>query len=85
MRFRIEPRDVPLEVAARRLGKARAELEAMLPDLLARGFPQADPTTAISISLQSTDGAMLVTRTCSAAGRCRRATPAMLFPIGSQS
>jgi hypothetical protein len=45
MRFRIEPRDVPLEVAARRLGKTRAELEAMLPDLLARGFPQADPIT----------------------------------------
>ena len=45
MRFRIEPRDVPLEVAARRLGKTRAELEAVLPDLLARGFPQADPTT----------------------------------------
>jgi hypothetical protein len=45
MRFRIEPRDVPLEVAARRLGKTRAELETALPDLLARGFPQADPTT----------------------------------------
>ena len=45
MRFRIEPRDVPLQVAARRLGKTRAELEAVLPDLLARGFPQADPTT----------------------------------------
>ena len=45
MRFHIEPRDVPLEVAARRLGKTRAELEAILPDLLARGFPQADPTT----------------------------------------
>ena len=45
MRVRIEPRDVPLEVAARRLGKTRAELEAVLPDLLARGFPQADPTT----------------------------------------
>jgi hypothetical protein len=45
MRFHIEPRDVPLEVAARRLGKTRAELEAVLPDLLARGFPQADPTT----------------------------------------
>jgi hypothetical protein len=35
MRFRIEPRDVPLEVAAR----------PALPDLRARGFPQADPTT----------------------------------------
>ncbi len=45
MRFRIEPRDVPLEVAARRLGKTRAKFEAALPDLLARGFPQADPTT----------------------------------------
>jgi hypothetical protein len=45
MRFRIEPRDVPLQVAARRLGKTRAELEAVLSDLLARGFPQADPTT----------------------------------------
>ena len=45
MRFRIEPRDVPLQVAARRLGKTRAELDAVLPDLLARGFPQADPTT----------------------------------------
>jgi hypothetical protein len=45
MRFRIEPRDVPLEVAARRLGKTRAELEAALPDLFARGFPQADPIT----------------------------------------
>ena len=29
----------------RRLGKTRAEFEAVLPDLLARGFPQADPTT----------------------------------------
>jgi hypothetical protein len=45
MRFRIEPRDVPLEQAARRLGKTRGELEAVLPDLLARGFPQPDPTT----------------------------------------
>jgi len=45
MRFRIEPRDVPPELAARRLGKTRAEFEAALPDLLARGFPQRDPTT----------------------------------------
>jgi hypothetical protein len=45
MRFRIEPRDVPLEVAARRLGKTCAEFDAMLPDLVARGFLQADPTT----------------------------------------
>jgi hypothetical protein len=45
MRFRIEPRDVPPEVAARRLGKTLAEFNAALPDLVARGFPQADPTT----------------------------------------
>jgi len=45
MRFHVDPRDVPLEVAARRLGKTRAELETALPDLMARGFPQADPTT----------------------------------------
>jgi hypothetical protein len=45
MRFRIESRDVPPEVAARRLGKTFAEFKAALPDLLARGFPQADPTT----------------------------------------
>jgi len=45
LRFRIEPRDVPVEVAARRLGKTPSEFEAVLPDLLARGFPQPDPTT----------------------------------------
>jgi len=45
MRFRIDPRDVPPEVAARRLGKTFAECKAVLPDLVARGFPQADPTT----------------------------------------
>jgi hypothetical protein len=45
MRFRIEPRDVPQEVAARRLGKTLAEFNAAMPDLVARGFPQADPTT----------------------------------------
>jgi hypothetical protein len=45
MRFRIEPRDVPPEVAARRLGKTFAEFNAALPDLVVRGFPQADPTT----------------------------------------
>jgi hypothetical protein len=46
MRFRIEPRDVPPEVAARRLGKTFLEFSAALPDLIARGFPPPDPTTA---------------------------------------
>jgi hypothetical protein len=45
MRFRIEPRDVPPDAAARRLGKAIGDFQAALPDLVARGFPQADPTT----------------------------------------
>jgi hypothetical protein len=45
MRFRIEPRDVPPEIAARRLGKALADFEAVLPRLIARGFPFPDPDT----------------------------------------
>jgi hypothetical protein len=45
MRFRVEPRDVPPEIAARRLGKSLAEFNAALPNLLARGFPPADPDT----------------------------------------
>jgi len=45
MRFRIEPRDVPAEVAARRLGMTLAAFEAALPKLTARGFPLADPDT----------------------------------------
>jgi hypothetical protein len=45
MRFRIDPRDVPPDAAARRLGKTFADFQAALADLVARGFPQADPTT----------------------------------------
>jgi hypothetical protein len=45
MRFRVEPRDVPPEQAARRLGKTLAEFNAVLPNLIARGFPVADPDT----------------------------------------
>ena len=45
MRFHVEPRDVPPEIAARRLGKTLAEFSAALPHLLARGFPKADPDT----------------------------------------
>ena len=45
MRFRVEPRDVPLDIAARRLGKNAAEFQAVLPSLIARGFPAADPDT----------------------------------------
>jgi len=45
MRFRVEPRDVPPEMAARRLGKTLAAFDAALPCLLARGFPKPDPDT----------------------------------------
>jgi hypothetical protein len=45
MRFRVEPRDVPPEQAARRLGKSLAEFNDALPRLLARGFPSPDPDT----------------------------------------
>ena len=45
MRFRVEPRDVPADVAAKRLGKSRADFDAALPNLIARGFPKPDPDT----------------------------------------
>jgi hypothetical protein len=45
MRFHIDPRDIPPELAARRLGKSFADFKAALPNLLARGFPAADPDT----------------------------------------
>jgi hypothetical protein len=45
MRFRVEPRDVPPPIAARRLGKSQAEFEAVLPNLIERGFPKPDPDT----------------------------------------
>ena len=45
MRFHIEPRDVPPEIAAKRLGKTLADFNSALPNLVARGFPAADPDT----------------------------------------
>jgi hypothetical protein len=45
MRFRIQPRDVPPEVAARRLGIAISDFKERLPRLIARGFPAPDPDT----------------------------------------
>ena len=43
MRFRVEPRDVPAEAAARRLGLSVAVFKEKLPDLYRRGFPKPDP------------------------------------------
>jgi hypothetical protein len=45
MRFHVDPRDVPAEKAARRLGTTLDHFEAILPNLVARGFPRADPDT----------------------------------------
>jgi hypothetical protein len=47
IRYRVDPRDVPLEKAARRLHLTPAEFDARLPELLKRGFPPADSTTAM--------------------------------------
>jgi len=54
MRFRVDPRDVPAEQAARRLGKTLADFTAALPNLIARGFPAADPDTG-NYDLQAID------------------------------
>lgn len=45
MRFNVEPRDVPSEVVARRMGLNSSDFRAALPSLVARGFPQSDPDT----------------------------------------
>jgi len=47
IRFRVDPRDVPPEKAARRLHLTPDDFRAKLPALLARGFPQPDPTTGM--------------------------------------
>ena len=45
IRFHIDPRDVPPEKAARRLGLSLERFEEILPRLLSRGFPPSDPDT----------------------------------------
>ena len=45
IRFRVEPGDVPPEKAARRLHLTLDRFTEILPRLLARGFPPADPDT----------------------------------------
>jgi hypothetical protein len=45
LRIRVDPRDVPAESAAKRLGMVLAEFMAALPKLIERGFPKADPDT----------------------------------------
>ena len=45
MRFRVDPRDVKPEAAARRLGMTLVAFNAALDNLICRGFPKADPDT----------------------------------------
>ena len=47
IRFRVEPRDVPVVKAARRLHLTLAQFEAKKEDLFARQFPRPDPTTGM--------------------------------------
>ena len=45
MRFAVEPRDIPPSIAARRLGLTLTHFNAVLPNLISRGFPTPDPDT----------------------------------------
>jgi len=47
VRFSIEPRDIPPDKAARRLGLDMDRFEELLPRLLSRGFPASDPDTGM--------------------------------------
>ena len=44
-RAHVEPRDVPREAAARRLGLSLGEFDTCFDNLIARGFPEPDPDT----------------------------------------
>lgn len=52
--IRIEPGDVPLACAAKRLGLSETAFKCALPELLQRGFPEADRTTG-NFDLQAID------------------------------
>ena len=47
LRFHVDPRDVPAQVAARRIGLTKADFLLALPELEARGFPKPDNTTGM--------------------------------------
>jgi hypothetical protein len=44
-RSRIQPGDVPVSAAAQRMGMTVDAFTVHLPNLIARGFPKADPDT----------------------------------------
>jgi hypothetical protein len=45
MRIKVDIRDVPPILAGRRLGLTESQFADVLPELIARGFPEPDPTT----------------------------------------
>ena len=47
IRMRVDPRDVPKDKAARRLGLSIADFDAVEDRLYARGFPRPDPDTCL--------------------------------------
>lgn len=47
IRMRVEPRDVPKDKAARRLGLLVGDFEAIEDRLYARGFPRPDPDSGL--------------------------------------
>jgi hypothetical protein len=47
IRFRVDPGDIPADKAARRLHLTPERFAELLPTLLERGFPAADPTTGM--------------------------------------
>jgi hypothetical protein len=67
IRFPVDPRDVPAEKAARRLHLTPSEFHTKLPALLARGFPQPDPTTGM-FDLTAIDEWMTARHNAAAAG-----------------
>lgn len=47
LRFRVDPRDMPAEKVARRLGLSLACFDEVKGRLYARGFPPPDPDTGL--------------------------------------
>ena len=47
LRFTVDPRDVPPDKAARRMGLTLESFTTLLPRLLSRGFPPSDPDTGM--------------------------------------
>ncbi len=47
IRYRVDPRDVPSEKAARRLHLTLARFNELLPNLIKRRFPEPDPDTGM--------------------------------------